>query len=134
MKKRFAILIGLITAIALVGIVYYFCFIKNGILIPCLFYQITGLYCPGCGITRMILSLLRLDFYQAFRFNPLIFIALPFIIVLFIDMFFKWLVGKENYLYMKINDKAWIVLLIITLLFGVLRNLPFFEYFIPTVI
>lgn len=82
----------------------------------------------------MFLSLFKLDFYQAFRFNPLVFIALPFIIVFLIDYILKWLKGKDNYLYVKINDKVWIFLVIITLLFGVARNIPFFDYLIPTMI
>ena len=34
-------------------------------LIPCMFHQITGLYCPGCGVSRMCLALFRLDFVSA---------------------------------------------------------------------
>ena len=52
--------------------------------IPCLFHEITNLYCPGCGITRMFLSLFKLDFYQAFRYNPLVFILLILSIVYFL--------------------------------------------------
>ena len=33
--------------------------------IPCVFNLITGYYCPGCGITRMFISIYKLDFYQA---------------------------------------------------------------------
>ena len=39
---------------------------------PCLFHQITGLNCPGCGGTRAVSSALRLDFRAAFWYNPLI--------------------------------------------------------------
>jgi len=134
MKKRILTLILIILSlIVLVGL-YSLLFLRFKVIIPCIFHQITGFYCPGCGITRMIFSLLKLDFYQAFRFNPLIFIALPFIIVVLIDFVFKWGRGKDNYLYRKINDRVWIVLLIITIIFGIIRNIPFFEYLIPTVI
>src|SRR5690554_3644064 len=49
----------------------------TGIGVPCIFHELTGLYCPGCGITRTVLSLLSLDFHQAFRFNPLLVFLLP---------------------------------------------------------
>ena len=61
--------------------------LEDIISIPCPFHFITGLYCPGCGITRMIKSILKLDFYQAFRYNQLLFILLPFFIIIIIDLF-----------------------------------------------
>lgn len=36
-----------------------------GFSLPCPVYALTGLYCPGCGVTRMLLALLRLDFAAA---------------------------------------------------------------------
>ncbi|MDD6223451.1 MAG: DUF2752 domain-containing protein [bacterium] len=134
MKKRIVILtIAILTIVALVN-VYYFVFIKNKIVVPCLFHEITGFYCPGCGVTRMMFSLINLDFYQAFRYNQLLFISLPFIMVCIIDKIVKWLVGNPNYLHDKINDKVWITLLLITVLFGILRNISIFDYLIPTTI
>ena len=43
----------------------------HGLGLPCLFYQITGLMCPGCGNSRAALALLRLDFAAAWGYNPL---------------------------------------------------------------
>lgn len=115
-------------------VLYYFMFNELEIVIPCVFHLITGFYCPGCGITRMIFSLIKFDFYQAFRYNPLIFIFIPFILIIFIDLIIKWLIGRKDYLYLKINNKMWLILVIITLLFGIIRNIPFFDYLIPTVV
>lgn len=42
-----------------------------GIRIPCIFHEITGLQCPGCGNTRAALSLLRFDLKAAFSYNLL---------------------------------------------------------------
>lgn len=44
---------------------------SRGIGIPCPFYRITGLQCPGCGNSRAALALMRLDFSAAFAFNAL---------------------------------------------------------------
>ena len=104
----------------------------NGIYIPCIFHEITGLYCPGCGITRLFLSLLTFDFYQAYRYNQLVFILLPFTLILIIDYLFKTLTNKKNILYYKINNKVWYLLIVLTILFGIIRNIPNFDYFIPT--
>lgn len=44
---------------------------------PCLFRQITGLYCPGCGSGRVVRALAHLDLAAAWRANPLAVLALP---------------------------------------------------------
>ena len=63
----------------------YFLFVRlTGWGIPCLFKVITGKYCPGCGITRMFLALLRLDFSAAAGHNLLVLCLLPFGVFLFI--------------------------------------------------
>lgn len=114
--------------------IYYFLFSKFNISVPCVFHKITGFYCPGCGVTRMIFSLFRLDFYQAFRYNSLLFISLPFILFYFFDFIIKFLLYKDNYLYRKISDRTWYLLLMITLIFGVLRNIPMFAFLQPMIV
>ena len=47
------------------------------VLFGCVVYQLLGIPCPGCGMTRAWLSLLRGDFAGAFRAHPL-FWTLPF--------------------------------------------------------
>ena len=49
----------------------------TGWAVPCLFRQVTGLKCPGCGVTSMCLALLRLDFAAAFRWNPGLMLLAP---------------------------------------------------------
>jgi hypothetical protein len=39
----------------------------------CPFNALTGLPCPGCGMTRAFLALGRLDLAGAFALNPLVF-------------------------------------------------------------
>lgn len=97
----------------------------------CPINKLTGLYCPGCGITRMIESLIKLDFYQAFRYNMLVFIMLPFLTFLLICRIIEIYKGKLI-ITNKISNKVWIIILIITILFGILRNIPGFEVLIPT--
>lgn len=121
------------TAISLVLLVaVYFGFYRiTGLAIPCVFYEVTGWYCPGCGISRTLLAILSGDFYQAFRYNPLLFILLPFAAIFF-----------ANWAYAKYNDRTswcekipewvWVTLAIIIVIYGVLRNLPMFGYLAPT--
>lgn len=51
----------------------------TGWAVPCLFRQVTGLKCPGCGVTSMCLALLRLDFAAAFWWNPGLMVLAPFL-------------------------------------------------------
>lgn len=110
------------------NIVYYSIFHS---FIPCLIHKISGLYCPGCGVSRMMLSILKLDFYQAFRYNPFLFIMLIITLVYqLIKLITRKLLTKE----IKLNNYIYIGLLVITIVFGILRNLDQFSFLIPTVV
>jgi hypothetical protein len=37
---------------------------------PCVFYHVTGLPCPGCGLTRSCIALLHGDAVQSLRYHP----------------------------------------------------------------
>ena len=54
--------------------------------ITCVFFKIFGIPCPGCGMTRAFLSLLKLDFYSAAKYNILIFF-MPYV---FMYVFFDF--------------------------------------------
>ena len=62
---------------------YYLVYSYAHIGIPCLFKIITGYNCPGCGITRCLFSLVKLNIKEAFYYNELVTISfIPFIIIL----------------------------------------------------
>lgn len=117
-----------IIVLIVIFLIYAVLIIRFDIGIPCVFYEITGLYCPGCGITRLCLSLFEGDIYQAFRYNPIIFIDLPILFILFVlNIFFK-----NNKNIKKITDVIIIFLATITIIFGVIRNIPIFSFLAPT--
>lgn len=130
-KKRLFILILVIVMIIIIGGLYYLLLINHLFSIPCLFYKTTGYYCPGCGITRVFISLIKFDFYQAFRYNPLVFCMLPFFIVYGFITLKNWIYDNKN---IKVDDKIWYILLVLTIVFGVLRNTSLFSYLAPTVV
>lgn len=43
----------------------------------------TGISCPGCGMTRAVLSAMHLDFSRALYFHPLV-ILVPFMFVMYL--------------------------------------------------
>ncbi len=60
--------------------------------IGCVWRFFLGIECPGCGMTRALLSLLRGDIKAAFSFNPM-FWSLPFI---FLYILFDGRIFKNN--------------------------------------
>lgn len=124
MNKNFFVLLSL-------AFLYFILSNFFGIYIPCLFHAITGFYCPGCGVTRMLLSMFNFNFYQAFRYNNLLFVLSPFALLLFIEYCYS-LIRKRTPFYKKIPDVIWYILIIILIVFGIIRNI--FPYFSPTIV
>ena len=101
--------------------VYLVFVLCTGIRIPCLFYELTGLKCPGCGITRMFVSLARLDIAAAFAYNPLIFVTGPFLLTYLACSELKYVsCGSRRMGHWEMF--LWIELILL-LVFGVLRNI-----------
>ncbi len=123
MKKRLNKIIIRDLLIILFAISYYFLNKYTGFSIPCLFKELTGYDCPGCGITRMIFALMRLDIKSAFNFNPLVFIYAPFIAMYFIYNDYLYIYDKKDKYISRIPQYIWIILIIITIAFGIIRNI-----------
>ena len=66
MLKPRAVALGLAAlAAAQVG-----CSMAFGIGLPCMFHLTTGMPCPGCGLTRSVMSLLRGNVQESLLFHP----------------------------------------------------------------
>lgn len=87
--------------------------------------------CAGCGATRMTKALLALDFYQAFRFNPLIFTL--FVLAILYGLYVGLCkILKKNYY--KLNVKWAYALIVVLVVFTVLRNTSLFGFLKPTIV
>ncbi len=40
--------------------------------VPCVFHEVTGLYCPGCGGTRAVGALLQREVVLSFFYHPIV--------------------------------------------------------------
>ncbi|MDD3772086.1 MAG: DUF2752 domain-containing protein [Weeksellaceae bacterium] len=86
-----------------------------------------GLNCPGCGSQRMIHHLLHFEFKQAFHYNPLLFISLPFVIFLLAQTFSNWVLGT-NYRTQLFYSNLFVWFLFgLLIVYAILRNIPFFS-------
>lgn len=97
--------ISLVAGLALYCILVYF------LKIPCPIYFVTGISCPGCGMTRSLFSLLQFDLDKAMYYHPLILFCVfifPAIAILHI---------KKRYAAKKILTVIFIVIFIATYLY-----------------
>jgi len=62
----------------------------------CVSYQLTGIHCPGCGLTRAAHSLLNGQLEQAIAYNPLLVIASPYCLVAFLRGLWFWLWDTQS--------------------------------------
>lgn len=122
-KKRLTKVLAWAGAVIVTALAYAALVRALGFGIPCPFHALTGLLCPGCGVTRMGTWLLRGDMVGAFSANPVLFCALPAIVVLLgvhLARYVKTGEGKAP----KWEERCWLTLAAVLLAWGVVRNLP----------
>lgn len=131
MRKKVTIVAGTFLIILFLCSIYIMLYAKFGIGFPCIFHEVTGQYCAGCGMTRAIMALKELDFYQAFRYNIFIFIAFPFLVIYCLLESYYWILNRKNRFENVFHTVA-VVILVGVLAYGVLRNVPAFSWLAPT--
>jgi hypothetical protein len=90
----------------------------------CLFHRMTGLNCPGCGMTRAAYAVLHGNFGEAFRLNPMGMVLLPAALLGLGLELAGWMRGKPLPFRFRIGGRwAWGVLGMV-LVFWVIRNIP----------
>jgi len=94
----------------------------------CLFRKLTGLNCPGCGMTRATYATLHGDLGRAFRLNPLGMILLPIALLGISLEVAGWVGGKPLPFTFKLKRNWGWILLYLILAYWVLRNLPWWPF------
>ena len=100
---------------------------EPGFFPPCLFYTLTGLYCPGCGILRGLHQLLHGNLVGALGYNPLAMLALPVVGYAFLWALLSTTWGKRLPTAYVHPALIW-SLLVSVVAFWVLRNLPIYPF------
>ncbi len=121
MKERLIQVIKTYCIIGIILLVYALICVYTSFRIPCVFTEITGLACPGCGMTRMCLALLNFDIQAAFYYNSVMCVLLPLGIVMGIG-YSIYFVRTGNTMPKWMDILCWIVVIIL-ILFGIYRNI-----------
>ena len=118
---------GILAAAAGMFVVRYFNPATAGFFPVCPLYQLTGLNCPGCGLTRGFHALFDGDISGALHFNALLPVYLFVFIYLFAAMISIALKGRSLSFNIFRPNFIW-SFFVITLVFGVVRNFPVYPF------
>lgn len=119
--KKAALFVPLLFVLGLVGVWLS----ETGHGIPCIFHAVTGLQCPGCGVTRMLSALLHGDWRGAWESNAAILTLSPVLAGLVGLSLVRWIRTGSARL-PRWADAVTVVCVVLLLLFTVARNLPAF--------
>jgi hypothetical protein len=111
------------------GAVYVFAFEpgKTGFFPPCVFRQLTGLQCPGCGSTRALHQLLHGHFVTAFTLNPLFVIAIPLLLYALLRhtaLSFSGITPRPN----SLPARYIYLIFLVIVSFWIFRNTPLYPF------
>lgn len=108
---------------ASVGMAYLFSlYVFRYITLPsCYLYELTGIYCPGCGCTRAVYALIHGDVILSLKQNPLVIVSLAALFVLYIELVFRAF-GKKLRTFVHSKYFLWAAFIAI-MIYTVLRNI-----------
>lgn len=115
-KKVFKIMAALI----LIGAAYLLFVKLTGLSVPCLFHLVTGLKCPGCGITTVFYELASFHIKKAFYANAFLFVTFPLIIFELFRAAALYVKGRKDKV---LNERVLTGYLVLLFIWGVIRNL-----------
>ena len=97
--------------------------------VTCPLHDLLRVYCPLCGGSRALLSLLRFDFRSAFLFHPALLISFPFFVFFYVRALVVFLSG--GLFSLRIKWGWWIFFAVLFGGFFILRNVMLFLGYDP---
>jgi hypothetical protein len=127
-RRRLSLVLGLAVALLLGAMVFLYAHDPaDGDGYPvCVFHELTGLHCPGCGTLRAIHQLLHGHLMAALRLNALSVCLLPVLLVVTA----RNEIAAWRGVTIKWHRPRWVpagwrwAIVILIIAFGVLRNVP----------
>lgn len=115
-------LIALVLAACWIGCFFLFSRLRAAgyFVVTCPMHDLLRVYCPLCGGSRAILSLLRFDFATAFRSNPAVLLSLPVLLFYYVRALIVFVRGGA--FSFRLPRKWTVALLCLFAAFFLLRN------------
>jgi hypothetical protein len=121
-KQRIIQVAGGMLILIVLGFAYLWFFLTFGTGLPCIFHKLTGLKCPGCGMTHAVAALWNGNIRQALDDNFLVLNVLPVTCLYLLYRAVRYVNGHEKGFY--IWEYALLsLLLLLTVGYGLVRNL-----------
>ena len=98
------LLIQLVIAFVLVFIFVFANSSLINLIPPCFWLENYGFYCPSCGSTRCVISIMHGDFSSAFFYNPFLFILIIYLFLLDLLYIINTILNKK---YLKFFYPKW---------------------------
>ena len=92
---------------AIIFIIAYFALFRRVIYTICPVVLLTGYPCPGCGLTRATLKLLRFDFHGAWEMHPFIYMIVVLAVFFCVNRY-------------CLNDKYWKILRVMVIVTAIM--------------
>ena len=125
--ERISAAMIIVAATGIAGLIWWFNPSNVNFLPVCPLYKMTGLACPGCGMTRGLHALLHGDILTALDYNLLLPPILFFFGYLFVSLFLTIVRGRGLNFKLFGGKVLW-GFFAIMFIFTVLRNLPFYPF------
>lgn len=90
----------------------------------CVFHQVTGLHCPGCGMTRATYATFHGRFGDAFRLNPVGMVLFPLALLGISFELVGWVRGKPLPFRLHLGRWGSTAIAAVVIAFWILRNIP----------
>ena len=90
----------------------------------CVFHELTGWHCPGCGMTRAVQAVMQGEMTKAFRFNPL---GMTLLLLAGVGIgveILSWARSRPSPFHGVLGVRGMWAIAGIVMLFWILRNLP----------
>ena len=129
MKDRLKRTIKNTIAILCLGIFLYILYDFH-IRIPCVFKTLTHLNCPSCGVSRMCVSISHGDIKSAFYYNQVLIFLTPLIALYYIFYQIRYIRTGQRKI-SKLENNTMILIIVVLIIYGIVRNLPFYPYRLP---
>lgn len=130
MRERFLRIVKPTAILLAIGFTYILIHRLTGFALFCPIHEFLGIYCPACGVSRMLLHLARFEIAEAFSSNCVLFCLLPVFLFEAVYHGYRYVrygSGKLN----KAENIGVYVIIGVLLVFAVVRTLYPVDILIP---